>query len=203
MKGYTYFEPTLQGTDSFMITNSITAPVFKEKNFKLGWMYFNSLSFSFMHQFGRAYNGKIKVYSGKFIGSQLNEDLINSLQLSYNWDGLDVNDNIPDNLEEYIYPDIYHNYDVVNQLDDECILCWSRNLHQQEEEGCLLSRLLQLNLKKRYEAVKHSIGMEIKLLGFSFYSYPTALTYEYHIPIKDPWNNKGQQYLKILFDFDL
>ena len=63
MKGYTYFEPTLQGTDSFMITNSITARVFKEKNFKLGWMYFNSLSFSFMHQFGRAYNGKIKVYS--------------------------------------------------------------------------------------------------------------------------------------------
>ena len=59
-----------------------------------------------MHQFGRAYNGKIKVYSGKFIGRQLNEDLINFLQLSYNWDGLDVNDDIPDNLEEYIYPDI-------------------------------------------------------------------------------------------------
>ena len=44
--------------------------------------------------------------------------------------------------------------------------------------------------------------MEVKLLGFSFYSYPTALTYEYHIPVKDPWNNKGQQYLKILFDFN-
>ena len=56
-------------------------------------------------------------------------------------------------------------------------------------------------LKDRYAAIKHSLGIELKLLGFSFYSYPTALTYEYHIPIEDPWNAKGQQYLRILFDF--
>ena len=40
------------------------------------------------------------------------------------------------------------------------------------------------------------------VLGFSFYSYPTALTYEYHIPISDPWNTRGKQYLRILFDFN-
>ena len=57
------------------------------------------------------------------------------------------------------------------------------------------------DLKKRYKSIKQSIGIELKLIGFSFYSYPTALTYEYHVPISDPWNNEGQQYLKILFDF--
>ena len=51
------------------------------------------------------------------------------------------------------------------------------------------------------ENIKQSIGIELKLYGFSFYSYPTAITYEYHIPILDPWNNRGQQYLKVLFDF--
>jgi len=199
MKGYTYFEPTLQGTDFFMITNSITTPIFKEQNFKFGWIYFNSLSFSLMHQFGRAFNGKIKVYSGKFIGSQLDEDLINSLQLSYNWDGLDVDDEIPDNLEDYIYPDIYHNYDVVSQLDPECITT-NEDGDILDQEKCTEYSIS--DLKDRYEAMKHSVGLEVKLLGFSFYSYPTALTYEYHIPVKDPWNNKGQQYLKILFDFN-
>ena len=56
-------------------------------------------------------------------------------------------------------------------------------------------------LKNRYKSIKQSIGIELKLYGFSFYSYPTAITYEYQIPISDPWNKKGQQYLKVLFDF--
>ena len=55
-----------------------------------------------------------------------------------------------------------------------------------------------LDLKERYKAYKYSLGVEIKLLGYSFYSYPTALTYEYHIPLSDPWESKGKQYLKIL-----
>ena len=46
MKGYTYFEPTLQGTDSFMITNSITKPIFKDQNFKLGWIELEVLNSS-------------------------------------------------------------------------------------------------------------------------------------------------------------
>ena len=58
------------------------------------------------------------------------------------------------------------------------------------------------DLKERYESYIHSIGLEIKLLGFSFYSYPTAVTYEYYFPVSDPWNTIGKQYLRILFDFN-
>jgi len=58
------------------------------------------------------------------------------------------------------------------------------------------------DLKNRYNSYKQSLGFEIKLYGFSFYSYPTALTYECHIPISDSWNSETRQYLKILFDFN-
>jgi len=199
MKGYTYFEPTLQGTDFFLISNTITKPLFKEKNYKFGWFYLNSSSLSITHQFGKASNGSIKVYSGKFIDNQLNEDVKNYLQLSYNYDALDVNDNIPDNLEEYIYPDIYHRYDVVDALDESCIIDDGNNNVSIDNHNCNEYSIKEL--KNRYSSIKQSIGLEIKLLGFSFYSYPTAITYEYHIPIEDPWNKNGQQYLRILFDF--
>ena len=58
------------------------------------------------------------------------------------------------------------------------------------------------DLKSQYDKYKQSIGFELKLYGFSFYSYPTAVTYEYHIPVSDPWNTLGKQYLRILFDFN-
>ena len=63
-------------------------------------------------------------------------------------------------------------------------------------------KFLNYHLKERYNSYKHSIGLEFKLLGFSFYSYPTAVTYEYHFPVSDPWNTVGKQYLRILFDFN-
>ena len=34
------------------------------------------------------------------------------------------------------------------------------------------------DLKNMYDKFKYSIGIEFRLYGFSFYSYPTALTYE-------------------------
>jgi hypothetical protein len=199
MKGYTYFEPTLQGTELFLISNTLTKSIFKEQSYKFGWFYFNSLSLSLTHQFGKASNGSIKVYSGKFIDSQLSEDVKNYLQLSYNYDALDVDNNIPDHLEEYIYPDIYHKHDVVNALDDNCVIDDGNNNISLDNQSCTEYSIKEL--KNRYASIKHSVGIEIKLLGFSFYSYPTALTYEYHIPLEDPWNKTGQQYLKILFDF--
>ena len=199
MKGYTYFEPTLQGTEFCLISNTITKPIFKEESYKIGWFYLNSLSLSITHQFGKASNGSIKVYSGKFIEDQLNEDVKNYLQLSYNYDALDVANNIPDDLEEYIYPDIYHKYDVVDALDDGCIIDDGNNNVFIDNQTCNEYSIKEL--KNRYSSIKQSVGIEIKLLGFSFYSYPTAITYEYHIPIEDPWNKNGQQYLRILFDF--
>ena len=56
-------------------------------------------------------------------------------------------------------------------------------------------------LKNRYNRIKQSIGLELRLFGFSFYSYPTSLSYEYHMPINDPKIKDGRQYLKILFEF--
>jgi len=199
MKGYTYFEPTMQGTELFLISNTLTKPIFKEKSYKVGWIYLNSLSLSITHQFGKASNGSIKVYSGKFIESELTEPIKNYLQLSNNYDALDISDNIPDVLESYIYPDIYHRYDVVDAIDTNCLIDNGSNEITIDNQICNEYSITEL--KDRYAAIKHSIGLEIKLLGFSFYSYPTALTYEYHIPIEDPWNTKGQQYLRLLFDF--
>ena len=80
-----------------------------------------------------------------------------------------------------MYPDIYANYDDSNFT----------------QKGKSIN-----DLQERYNAYKHSVGLQIKLLGFSFYSYPTAVTYEYYIPVSDPWNTLGKQYLRILFDFN-
>ena len=103
------------------------------------------------------------------------------LDLSPSIDALDNNDEIPDDIEHLLYPDIYSRY------DDSSFI----------ESGKSIS-----DLKERYTSYKHSIGLELKLLGFSFYSYPTAVTYEYYFPVSDPWNTIGKQYLRILFDFN-
>ncbi len=47
---------------------------------------------------------------------------------------------------------------------------------------------------------KLSTGIECRLQGFSFYSYPTAIAYEYHQPINDP-SEKGKHYFTLLFDY--
>ena len=88
---------------------------------------------------------------------------------------------IPDEYESYLYPDIYAEY------EDNDFIVKGKSIKE---------------LKSRYSAYKQSIGVELKILGFSFYSYPTALNYEYHIPVSDPWNTIGRQYLRILFDFN-
>jgi len=50
------------------------------------------------------------------------------------------------------------------------------------------------------EKYKLSSGLECRLNGFSFYSYPTAIAYEYHQPINNG-NDKGRHYFTILFDY--
>ena len=50
------------------------------------------------------------------------------------------------------------------------------------------------------EKYKLSVGLECRLYGFSFYSYPTAIAYEYHHPI-DVNNEKGKHYFTFLFDY--
>ena len=48
---------------------------------------------------------------------------------------------------------------------------------------------------------KFSSGLELRLNGFSFYSYPTAIEYGYHIPVFEDKDYSSKQYLKILFNF--
>ncbi|MEE2859121.1 MAG: hypothetical protein VX820_05345 [Candidatus Neomarinimicrobiota bacterium] len=47
---------------------------------------------------------------------------------------------------------------------------------------------------------KLSYGLEFRINGFSFYSYPTAIGYEFHQPIDDI-DNKGKHYFTLLFDY--
>ena len=60
----------------------------------------------------------------------------------------------------------------------------------------------------------YSNGIEFRVSGFSFFAYPTAINYEYHLPsdfkfrcLEEDDNtnscNGGKHYLNILFDFDL
>ena len=56
-------------------------------------------------------------------------------------------------------------------------------------------------LKRRYNRIKQSIGIEFRLYGFLFYTFPTAITYEVHKPFMDSSNKETKHYLKLLFDF--
>ena len=47
-----------------LMTNSISYPIFKEKAYKLGFIYLNSFSISLVHQYGKTKYGKIISYSG-------------------------------------------------------------------------------------------------------------------------------------------
>ena len=76
-----------------------------------------------------------------------------------------------------------------------------QNLDSEELEKFYNNAETIRSLKNRYNVFKRSIGIEFRLLAFSFYSFPTAITYEYHIPVSDPLSRTGRQYLRILFDF--
>ena len=47
---------------------------------------------------------------------------------------------------------------------------------------------------------KFSAGLELRIHGFSFYAYPTALEYEYHQAVNDN-EESGKHYLSLLFGF--
>ena len=200
LQGYTFYEPTLQGPRQIIFTNKLNIPVFNQKAIKVAHMYLNSVALGIKHQIGKSFDGKIIVGNIGYDTDEMSNDILNDFQnieleingnnyasiqeyldLSQSMDALDNSNLIPESIEHYLYPDIYAKYDDNNFTQS------GKNI---------------LDLKERYKAYKYSLGVEIKLLGYSFYSYPTALTYEYHIPLSDPWESKGKQYLKILFDFN-
>ena len=48
---------------------------------------------------------------------------------------------------------------------------------------------------------RFSSAVEVRLNGFSFYSYPTAIEYSCHMPVLVDGSYSPKQYLKILFNF--
>ena len=46
--------------------------------------------------------------------------------------------------------------------------------------------------------LKTSKGIEFRLFGYNVYSYPLAITYEYHIA---DGKKDGKHYFRVLFDF--
>ncbi|MBI65250.1 MAG: hypothetical protein CMG64_03035 [Candidatus Marinimicrobia bacterium] len=193
IKGYTFFDPILQGPTTTIFTNQIRFPVFSGKAIGQSSFYINSFSISLIHQMGRAQNGIIASKAtiataaanlDEFLSTEM---IIGSEQI----DALDRANLIPDYLEDLIYVDIYKEYDKYKL----------ENFDAEELEEFYNNAETMRSLKKRYNSFKRSIGIEFRLLAFSFYSFPTAITYEYHIPVSDPFTKSGRQYLRILFDF--
>jgi len=184
LKGYTYYEPTLQGPELFMLNNEVSMKLFSDKSYGLEIFSLSAASIGFISQIGKANNSRIiSPYWS------LKDECSDSEAINYNaacenffsewsnieFDALDKNNNIPDEYEGYV---------IVNVYGD--------NLENEET---------MQDLKNRYNRFKQTFGISFKVFGFSFYSYPTALSYEWHIPYKDPMNNQGRHYLKVLFDF--
>jgi hypothetical protein len=63
--------------------------------------------------------------------------------------------------------------------------------------GAYKGQILDYLIDNNYQL---SSGIELRLSGYSFYAYPTAISYEYHKP---PFDNAqdAKHYLTILFDF--
>ena len=205
IKGYSYYEPTLQGPELFMLNNEISLQLFNSKADGPSIFSLSAASFGLIYQIGKSNNARIisrwsypdyryidsvgtyitlddynqNNYEGELIEfnfedhlqTWLDEDNLSNVQ----FDALDKDDNIPDQYESEIDVNVYND----NVEDYESMR----------------------EVKKRYERTKYSIGLVFKLFGFSFYSYPTALTYECHMPYKDSFNSSGRHYIKLLFDF--
>ena len=111
LRGYTYYDITVQGTNLMVHTLTLRLPVFLEQNIPFWHLILQNASLGFVAQYGDGFQGS-----------------------------------------------------------------W---------------------LRHRY---KSSVGMELRLNGYSFYVFPFALTYELHRPLDD--DLKGyRHYVSLLFDF--
>ena len=180
LKGYTYYEPTLQGPKLFMLNNEVSMRLFSEKSYGPELFALSAASIGFILQSGRAYDSRIIVLDWSYddcsqceqqLSDWFDTDDINNIE----FDALDKDNRIPFAYEDSITVNVYGD----NPNDEETMK----------------------DLKTRYDRFKQTFGISLKVFGFSFYSYPTALTYEWHAPYKDPMNSQGRHYLKILFDF--
>ena len=187
IKGYSFYEPSIQGPELFIINNEISFQLFQEKSFGLSMLSLSAASISLFYQTGRSNNAKILIGSTNWSYDNLEsneiDDAFNELFVVHETDQLENIDFDALDRDNYI-PDEYENRIMVNVY----------NTDEKDYES-------MKDLKYRYKRYKHSFGIGFKLFGFSFYAYPTALSYEYHAPYKDPVNKKTRHYIKLLFDF--
>jgi len=186
LKGYSFYEPSLQGPEFFMLNNEMSFQLFSEKTFGPSMLSLSAASLNLFYQTGKSYNAKI------LIGNNWSYDNLSEAEKEIIKESLTIEEDI-DHLENIDFdaldrdnfiPDEYESQIMVNVYND----------NEQDEES-------MKDLKYRYNRYKHSFGIGFKLFGFSFYSYPTALSYECHTPYKDPVNKKSRHYIKLLFDF--
>tara|TARA_B100000809_G_C14890272_1_gene442412 strand:- start:77 stop:763 length:687 start_codon:yes stop_codon:yes gene_type:complete len=177
LKGYSFYEPTLQGPELFIFNSEVRMQLFSQKADGISIFSLSGASFGFIHQFGKSHNARIigrwsyPDYLEEQLKCWFDVDNLDNIE----FDALDKDDNIPDQYENVILVNVYNSNAENNETMEE--------------------------LKNRYNRTKTSIGIGFRLFGFSFYSYPTALSYECHLPYKDSVNKKGRHYLKLLFDF--
>ena len=163
-----------------MLNNEVSMRLFSEKSYGPELFALSAASIGFILQSGRAYDSRIIVLDWSYddcsqceqqLSDWFDTDDINNIE----FDALDKDNRIPFAYEDSITVNVYGD----NPNDEETMK----------------------DLKTRYDRFKQTFGISLKVFGFSFYSYPTALTYEWHAPYKDPMNGQGRHYLKILFDF--
>ena len=195
LKGFTFFDPILQGTDLLVLTNQIRFPVFTKKTYGIPTFYINAMAIGFVSQYARAYNASITAKAFR-VDPESSFDLEDFVGISVanrieEFDALDRLNYIPNQYEDSIFVDIYKLYDNYKLENDD----------PDELEKFYNNAETIKDLKERYNQFKHSIGIEFRLFAFSFYSFPMAISYEYHNIPEDFLKTKGRQYLKILFDF--
>tara|TARA_Y100001970_G_scaffold245322_1_gene312268 strand:+ start:32007 stop:35234 length:3228 start_codon:yes stop_codon:yes gene_type:complete len=186
LKGYSFYEPSLQGPEILMLNNEMSFQLFSEQALGPSMLSLSAVALSLFYQVGKSNNAKILIDGSSWSYDDLTNIEINNLEEllateetdqleNLEFDALDRDDKIPDSYEDRIMVNVYNNRDQ----DSESIK----------------------DLKYRHNRYKHSFGIGVKLFGFSFYSYPTAFSYECHIPYNDPINKKSRHYIKLLFDF--
>ena len=186
LKGYTYYEPTLQGPELFMFNNEVSMRLFSDKSYGPEIFSLSAASIGFISHLGRANNSRIIAANWSLGDDCQDTDGVACEDLLSDWFG-------PGDINNIVFDALDKDKNIPNQFEDDIIV----NVYGDNPDN---EETMQ-DLKNRYNRFKQTFGISFKVFGFSFYSYPTALSYEWHIPYKDPINSQGRHYLKILFDF--
>ena len=98
--------------------------------------------------------------------------------------------------EQTILHEILHTLKVPPKCGTNIDITDSFHVNDNKDDITLVS--ISILLIHKIDNFKVSSGLEFRLFGYNVYSYPLALTYEYHIAEE---SEDGKHYFKVLFDF--